>query len=122
MAAGAALARSVRNEANCALSLGVLGLGLALWPVAPGISGLPWPPSLASLALDCSPVTLVVEASGIDWMRTAGLYDAAGTDRLERAAWAGELAGPGALVLGCAALGVAALVRRSPSPKGPASP
>jgi len=121
MAFGAALARCVRNEASCALSLGALGLGLALWPVAPGISGLPWPPSLASLALDLSPVSLVVEASGLDWMRTAGVYDPAGTDRLERAPWAGELAGPGALVLGCAALGFAVLVRRSLSPKGSAS-
>ena len=118
---GAALASMARSAASCALALGVLGLGLALWPIAPGLSGVPWPPAIASLSLDLSPVSLVVEASGLDWMRTAGVYDSAGTDRFERAPWSGELAGPAALVLGCAALGSAALVRRSLSPKGPAS-
>jgi hypothetical protein len=120
-AGGAALAQFARAPAQVALALGALGLGLALLPVAPGIAGVPWPIAVASAALEASPVTLVAEASGLDWMRTAGVYDSAGTDRLERAPWRGELAGPVALVLGCAALGVAALVRRSPSPKGPAS-
>lgn len=120
-AGGAALALLVRAPAQTALALGALGLGLALLPVAPGISGVPWPSAVASAALDASPVSLVAEASGLDWMRTAGVYDSAGTDRLERAPWRGELAGPVALVLGCAALGVAALVRRSSSSKGSAS-
>jgi len=121
VAFGAALGSLLARPGQVALGLACLGLALALLPIAPGVEGAPWPVGVASLALDLSPVTLVVEASGVDWMRTAGVYDSAGTDRLERAAWAGELAGPGALVLGCAALGVAALVRRSPSSKGPAS-
>jgi len=121
VALGAALGTLAGDSARTALALGCVGLALALAPVAPGLVGVPWPAPLASLSLDLSPVTLVAEASGLDWMRTAGVYDSAGTDRLERAPWSGELAGPGALVLGCAALGFAALVCRSLSPKGPAS-
>ena len=103
-------------------ALAFVGLALSLMPIAPGILGTPWPSELASAALDAAPVSLVVEASGIDWMRTAGIYDPAGSDRLARAPWSGELAAPVCLVLGCALWGLGALLARARRPQGSHTP
>jgi hypothetical protein len=82
---------------------------LASWlPLAPGVSGAPWPAALASRLLDLSPATLVAECAGLDWMRTPGIYDPVGTDRFQRQAWSGELAGPASLLIGCTLWGCAA--------------
>lgn len=103
-------------------ALALLGLALSIFPIAPGVAGLPWPSGIAALALDLAPATLVVEASGIDWMRTAGVYDPAGSDRLVRAAWSGELAAPVCVVLGCALWGLGALLARARRPEGAHTP
>jgi hypothetical protein len=87
--------------AAAVLALGALALACA--PFAAGRIGSPWPPGIASGLLDLSPATLAAECAGVDWMRTPVIYDAVATDRFERSAWSGALAGPAALLLGCAA-------------------
>jgi hypothetical protein len=75
---------------------------LALLPARAALGARPWPASVARTLLDLSPSALVIESAGVDWMRHAAVYDPVGTDRFERRAWRGALAGPAALVLGCA--------------------
>ena len=120
--AGLGAGLCLRRAWGAVVGLALGGLLLALLPIAPGISGLAWPSGFAALALGLSPVTLVVEASGIDWLHTSGIYDPAGADRLERAPWSGELAGPVCLVLGCALWGLGALLARMRRPKGSHTP
>ncbi len=90
-------------------TLAALALSCAAW--APGLAGAPWSPELTELLLDLSPLTLVAECAGLDWMRTPLVYDAAQTDRLERAAWRGELAGPLCLLVGYVSWALARRVR-----------
>jgi hypothetical protein len=63
------------------------------------------PPALAARLLDLSPVTLLAECSGLDWMRHPAVYAPAGAadiDPATRVAFSGALAGPIAFVVGCA--------------------
>ena len=56
---------------------------------------------LAAWLLDLSPVTLVVECAGIDWMRHPAIYDVAGDIPPDvRTAYRGILAGPCVLLVG----------------------
>jgi hypothetical protein len=91
---------------------------LALLPARAALGARPWPASVAPTLLDLSPSALVVECAGVDWMRHAAVYDPVGTDRFERRAWRGALAGPAALVLGCALAAAAHLAgRRAAKPR-----
>lgn len=75
----------------------------------------PWSPGLTSWLLDLSPRTLLMESSGVDWMRHPAIYEAAGTDRLGpglRTVFAGPVAGSVTLLVGCVFLAIGALVRR----------
>jgi hypothetical protein len=104
-----------RFAASAAASTAALLLVAALLVALPGHAGVSWSPRAASLLLDCSPATLVCESAGLDWMRHPSVYDPAGTDRFQREPFAGELAGPLAVVLGCAAALLAARARRAVS-------
>lgn len=92
-------------------------LGASLWMIvscalagaATGFGQLakPWPPAQAALLLDLSPLSLVLECAGVDWMRHPALYDPAGTLDIGpelRQAWRGTVAGPATFVVGCIAL------------------
>jgi hypothetical protein len=113
-AAGTALGR--RALAGIA-PVAAVTLALVAAPSAAGLAGAPWPPGLASALLDLSPATLVAECAGVDWMRAPVIYDAVATDRFERAAWSGALAGPAALLLGCAAWALASRTRGPSDPR-----
>ncbi len=63
------------------------------------------PAQVNARLLDLSPATLVVESSGVDWMRHPAIYDAASTsdiDPILRSAYDGRLAGGLVFVVGCA--------------------
>jgi hypothetical protein len=94
-----------RGAAAGAGALLLLGALLAALPIAPGHLGSPLPPALAARLLDLSPVTLLAECSGLDWMRHPAVYAPAGAadiDPATRVAFSGALAGPIAFVVGCA--------------------
>lgn len=107
---GAAIGRFVER---LGLGAGVLALLAVLLVALPGNLGIQWNPSAASRLLDLSPATLVCECAGLDWMRHPSVYAPVGTDRFQREPWSGALAGPLALVVGCAALLIAARVSSS---------
>lgn len=109
--AGYALGRALERKV-LALTVLLATLALVALPGIPGRFGLPWSPPTAATLLDLSPATLAVEASGIDWMRTAGVYGPVGADRLSRSPWTPELAGPLTVLVACALWGAAELVRR----------
>ena len=102
---------------------GVLLLGGALLAALAsrgGLPGAPLPPGLTRLLLDLSPASLALESAGVDWMRDAAVYDPAATDRFVRAPYRGSLAGPLALLVGCASAALAhLLVRRAQPGRGP---
>jgi hypothetical protein len=130
--------RDLRDPALSALALaGLYFAGVAIgrtWPrgkwrtsaalflVTALVSGLPllglhlrspWPSELRARLLDFSPVTLVSECAGIDWMRQPVIYDAAGTvdiDPTMRSPFRGSLAGAIVFVVG-SVLALAADVR-----------
>jgi hypothetical protein len=80
-------------------------LPLALGPA----SGPGWDPALVAWTLDLSPVTLVIEAAGHDWLRDPAIYDAAGGDAIgpDLRTPLGWLAAGVPALVGCAALGAA---------------
>jgi hypothetical protein len=87
---------------------------LAALATGGGVLAEPWPPALAARLLDLSPVGLVHECGGLDWMREPAVYDAAGTASIPpdlRVAWTGPRAAPVALLTGILALVAARLVR-----------
>ncbi len=94
-----------------ALTTGLAGRG--------GLGDRPWPPEAARRLLDLSPATLLVESAGVDWMRHPAVYDAAGTDRFERAPYRGSLAGPLTFVVGCLLFALVAACDRRSSEKRP---
>ncbi|MBI5433302.1 MAG: hypothetical protein HZA52_10785 [Planctomycetes bacterium] len=80
----------------------------------------PWPAPVVARTLELSPLAWVTESAGaIDWPWQKSHYDALGVDRFERRAFRGPLAGPVALVVGCALAWLAAAFTRSrePSPR-----
>jgi hypothetical protein len=74
--------------------------------------GEPWPPALARALLDVAPTALALESAGVDWMRHASVYEPVGTDRFERSAWRGALAGPTLLLVGYVSAAAARLLSR----------
>jgi len=118
-AAGSALGTLARRRGGSPWSAACAALALsgclALLPARAALGGRPWPSDVARALLDLSPSALVIESAGVDWMRHAAVYDPVGTDRFERRAWRGALAGPTALVLGCA-LAAAALLAPARKP------
>ena len=102
------------------LLLGALQSGL---PGRGGLPGAPWPEPLARALLDAAPTTLLVESAGVDWMRHPGIYDSVASDRFERQAWRGVLAGPAVLLVGCLLASAALAWRaRSSRPHAGATP
>lgn len=92
------------SSASAALLLAGL---LTAAPAGGGMLARPWPPEVTALLLDLSPVVLVTEAAGLDWMRHASLYELAGTGDLPpdmRMAWSpGVAMALAALTLGALA-------------------
>lgn len=104
---------SALTLAGWLLVLALLGQGAATGWGAMGASP-PFGPRLTANLLDLSPYGFALECGGVDWMRGAGLYEAAGTDRIGpglRASWSGSVAAPMLVVVGCAGL-LAARLRR----------
>ena len=98
----------------------VLGGAATGW----GVLAEPWPPAVAARLIDVSPVSLVLESAGVDWMRHPALYEAAGTLDIGpelRHAWRGQLAGPVLFVLGCFALAASNFFARRPAAPRPAA-
>jgi hypothetical protein len=114
-AVGAAIGSRGRARPWRALGLALLFTGpLALWPMAGGgarglLGGRPpgeASPEVASRLFDLSPVTLVVECGGVDWMRHRAVYPSAGTEWFSdrRRPFRGRLAGSAVLLVGCLGL------------------
>jgi len=93
-----------------AIALASTAASCAAW--LPGALGSLWPPSVARILLDLSPVSFVVECAGLDWMRQEFVYSTVQTDRFERHAWSGALAGPTCLLVGYAAWAAAWFLAR----------
>lgn len=94
-----------------ASSFGACAL-LAALPSGFWVLEKPWPPAYAARLLDLSPVTLLAECAGLDWLRHAAVYESAGTADIDpelRSAYRGVLAGPASFLVGCATV---AIVRR----------
>jgi len=67
----------------------------------------------ARLALDLSPLVLVLECAGWDWTHAhPTAYRVSGVEWFPRRPWRGRLAGPVLLLVGCTAVGIASVVRR----------
>jgi len=117
--AGRLLARGA--PARALAGAGVVGLAAAALVALPtkgapggdGRAGEPWSPATARVLLDLSPATLLVESSGVDWMRHPAVYETVRADRFERLPYRGALAGPLALVVGCLVALGAGLATRS---------
>jgi hypothetical protein len=93
----------------------VLAFALAGAPLGFGRLATPLPPEWTARLLDLSPLSLVLESAGVDWMRHPAIYDAAGTLDIGpelRQAWRGMVAGPALFVVGCFAL-AASTARRA---------
>lgn len=120
LAAGVALGRA--RPATRVADAGLLLLGAALLAGAPSLGGLtghgPFSPEITARLLDLSPVVLVLESAGIDWLRHPAVYGPAGGDALGpdlRGPWSGALAGTGVLLVGCGLFALSFL-RRAPLP------
>ena len=75
----------------------------------------PWSPGVASVLLDLSPRSLLMESGGVDWMRHPAVYEPVGTDRIGpglRSVYAGPVAGSLTLLVGCMALAARRVLSR----------
>lgn len=101
----------------------LLGAALAGLPSLGGVAGhAPWSPKTTAVLLDLSPVVLVVECAGVDWLRHPAVYGPAGGDAIGpvlRGPWSGPLAGSVSLLVGCLLLAGARVL---PSPTGEPCP
>jgi hypothetical protein len=71
-------------------------------------------PRAAARLLDLSPLVLVFDCAGWDWTHAhPELYARAGVEWFQRHPWPADLAGPAALVVGCALAGLAGARRRA---------
>lgn len=100
-----------RRAACCGLLL-LATLALSTLPARGAWARSVWPPALASALFDLSPTALAMEAAGADWMRHASVYEPVGSDRFERRARRGSLAGPTLLLVGYATALAAGLAAR----------
>lgn len=88
-----------------------LGFGL----LAGGAELAPRHPSAARWLLELSPLVLVQECAGRDWTHAhPELYARAGVEWFQRRPYAGNLAGPVVLVVGCALAWLARAFRPAP--------
>ncbi len=87
-------------------------LALSVAPARGAFAREPWPPATARALLALSPTALVLESAGVDWMRHAAVYEPVGTDRFERSARRGALAGPTLLLVGYLSAAAAHLASR----------
>lgn len=102
-AMGLGIGRFVRRPATA------FGASFALIAILAGLPFISAPlarrsPAWAARVFDVSVVTFAMECAGVDWSRHRAIYDAAGTEWFSdrRAPYGGKLAGPVALLLGCA--------------------
>jgi hypothetical protein len=101
-----------------------LALALAGAPLGYGQLAGPLPPEWTARLLDLSPLSLVLESAGVDWMRHPAVYDAAGTLDIGpelRQAWRGMVAGPALFVVGCFALAASSACRARTAVPPPAA-
>jgi hypothetical protein len=98
--------------------LTIATLALSLAPARGAFAREPWPPAVARALLDLSPTALAMECAGLDWMRHASVYEPVGTDRFERRARRGALAGPTLLLVGYLAAAAAHLTVRRCAARG----
>lgn len=98
--------------------LTIATLALSLAPARGAFAREPWPPAVARALLDLSPTALTMECAGLDWMRHASVYEPVGTDRFERRARRGALAGPTLLLVGYLAAAAAHLTVRRFAARG----
>jgi len=111
-----AIRRAPGARATVAGSLLLAGAVLTALPILAGPgSGPGWDPVLVAGLLDLSPVTLVVEAAGHDWLRDPAIYDRAGGDAIGPGLRAplGPLAAGVPALVGCGALGASRALDRS---------
>jgi hypothetical protein len=87
-------------------------LCLSLAPARAAYAQAPWPARVSRALLELSPTALALESAGVDWMRHATVYEPVGTDRFERRAWRGTLAGPTLLLVGYLSAAAAQLASR----------
>lgn len=85
---------------------------LALAPGLAGVVAEPWPTPVAARLLDVSPVVLVCESAGIDWMRRPGVYETVGCDRFPRTSFATSWTGGWVAAVGLALACLGELRRR----------
>ena len=114
--AGLATRMAAGSRASVAGSLLLAGALLTALPILAGPgSGPGWDPALVAGLLDLSPVTLVVEAAGHDWLRDPAIYDRAGGDAIGPGLRAplGPLAAGVPALVGCCAHGVSRALDRS---------
>ncbi len=102
-ATGLGIGRFARRPATA------FGASFALIAILAGLPFISAPlarqsPAWAARVFDASVVTFAMECAGVDWSRHRAIYDAAGTEWFSdrRAPYRGKLAGPVALLLGCA--------------------
>lgn len=104
------------RRAWAAPALLVAAAALSALPEKGGLAREPWPEGFTQRALDLSPVAWVSDSSGaIDWPWQKSHYAALGVDRFQRREFRGALAGPVALVVGCALAWLAAVLTRAPA-------
>lgn len=97
------------------LALAAAGLALGFGWLPDGAALAQREPALAARLLDLSPLVLVFDAAGFDWLHAQPeVYARAGVEWFPRRPWSGNLAGPAVLVVGCL---LAVLVR--PARRGP---
>lgn len=85
---------------------------LAALPSGGGRLAQPWPPGAAARLLDLSPVAIVLECGGLDFMRHPAVYGPVGTMDIGpelRAPWRATTAAVPLLLLGAALAGAASL-------------
>lgn len=94
----------------------VVGTALAMAPAWAGAAGhAPFPSETTARLLDLSPVVLVVESAGVDWLRHPAVYGPAGGDAIGPDLWTppkGALAGSALVLVGCALLAARTLFAR----------
>ena len=120
VAIGRLYPRGAARTSALALALAGLLAGLPLMGGAGMLGGRTWgeiTPDGAARLFDASPVTLLLESAGVDWMRHVVVYDSAGTEWFSdrRAPYRGRLAGPLLLLVGCvSALAAGRRTERAP--------
>lgn len=118
-ALGVALGRRSGSAAAGAaffLTLGAAGLSLGFGWLPAGADLAQSAPTLAARLLDVSPLVLVFDAAGFDWLHAQPeVYAKAGAEWFPRRPWSGNLAGPAVLVVGCLLAVLSRPAQRAPT-------